>query len=627
MFWRIRVRAIALVFVLAAARPVPARELSWRAVDVRAHLDEAGALHVVERQTMLFSGDWNGGERIFRIGPGQKLSFESITRIAPDGSQVRLSEGDLSAVDRYAWKDAHTLRWRSRLPSDPSFDHTEIVYELAYTLSGTLLARGDGYLLDHDFLFPDRTGPVEKFTLELSLDPAWRPVRNLPSSYSRADLKPGEGFVLRVPLSYAGTGRPAGARRVAGAALRGTLLAGLFAAAVALWLRWRSREKALGRFAALAPADAIDGRWLEANLFNLSPEEAGALWDDKIGAPEVTAVLARLSAEKKIATETDGKKLSMCLLVPRSSLHGYEDELLSALFFGNRTETDTDAIRQHYRSSGFDPASKIKTGLEQKLARHPDFQDASARPSPWPAPVLFLCGIAALVLSVLLGGESPGAAIGRGIAYLVLWGIGSACAYAVGRRSDRSEAAAIGFLWLPVLIVLLALWGYRSPEPASPYLVVSVFLMRLGVLFGVFRLAATRDGPKRIARRKTLASARAFFARELSRPEPRLQDAWFPWIVAFGLSGQADHWFRAHGGARAAGAMGSSSPSSSSSSGSSSGSSSSWTGGGGTFGGAGASATWAAAASGLAAGVSAPSSSGGGGGSGGSSGGGGGGGW
>ena len=434
--------------------------------------------------------------------------------------------------------------------------------------------------------------------------------------------------MLRVPLAYSGAGRPAGVRRVASATLRGILLLALVAAAVALWLRWRAREKALGRFSPLAPADAIDERWLASNLFNLSPEEAGALWDDKIGPPEVTAVLARLSAEKKISTETQGKKLSMRLLVPRSSLHGYEDELLSALFFGGRTETDTDAVRQHYRSSGFDPASKIKAGLEQKLTRHPDFQDrSSGRPSPWPAPLLFLAGVGTLALSVVWGGESPGTAIGQGILYLLLWGIGAACAMAVGRRPDRGESAAVGFLWLPALILAFAFWGYRSGQPHTPLLVAGVFLMRLAIFFAVFQQASSKDGPKRIARRKSLACARAYFARELTRPEPRLQDAWFPWIVAFGLTGQADRWFRAHGGARAAGAVGSSSSSSSSSSGSSSDSSSSWTGGGGSFGGAGASGSWAAAAAGLAGGVSAPSSSGGGGGGGGSSGGGGGGGW
>ncbi|HEY7113112.1 MAG TPA: hypothetical protein VIA45_09300 [Thermoanaerobaculia bacterium] len=612
-----------VVALFAGPKPARARELSWPAIDVRARLDADGALHVVERQTMLFTGDWNGGERVFRVEPGQDLRFESIRRIGADGSAHALTRGDLSEVDQYAWKDRRTLRWRSRKPSDPAFENTELVYELSYTYSRILLKEGSRYVLDHDFLFPDRTGPVEKFSLAIDLDPAWRPASPLPPTFARANVEPGEGFVVHAALDRVAAGTPGAVRRVVGRAARGALLLLLGAAAVLLWLRWRSREEALGRFAPLRSPDAVDAAWLKANVFSLSPEEAGALWDGSIGAPEVTAVLARLAADKKIASEAQGKKLTMRLLVPRGSFHGYEGALISGLFFGNRTETDTDAVKQHYRSSGFDPASKIKPGLETKLAAHPDFQDKSARPPVGPALWLLLAGIAALVLSVVVAGEQPGTAIASGISYAFLAGIGALCAVAVSRRSDRSELASLGFLWLPALLLVLAFWGWSATDSVTPYRVAGVFLLRLSLLVLVFRLAATRDGPKKIARRKALAAGRAFFARELGKPAPALEDAWFPWIVAFGLAGRADRWFRAHGGAAAA----SSGFGSSSSSGSST-ASSSWSGGGGAFGGGGASASWAAAAAGLAAGVSAPSSSGGGGGGGGgSSGGGGGGGW
>jgi uncharacterized membrane protein YgcG len=622
-----RALRMALLLGLAAAGVARARELSWPAIDVRARLDGDGALHVVERQTMRFTGDWNGGERVFRVEPGQDLRFESITRIAPDGSTHPLVLADLSEVDQYAWKDARTLRWRSRRPSDPPFDDTELVYELVYTYSGILVKANGGYTLDHDFLFSDRTGPVEKFTLELTLDPAWRPAGTLPPTFTASNLRPGEGFVRRVALTRVGAGAPGAVRRVVGKTTRGLLFLVLCAFTAALWYRWRARENALGRFAPLRPPESVDAEWLKANVFSLSPEEAGALWDDAIGPPEVTAVLARLAAEKKIATEAQGKKLTMRLLVPRGSFHGYEGELVSALFFSNRTETDTDAVKQHYRSSGFDPAAKIKPGLQAKLAAHPDFQDRSTRPRLWPALWILLLGAAALVLSVVAGGELPGTAIASGIAYLVLAGIGAACAVAVSRRTDRAELVSLGFLWLPLLVLLLAFWGFRAADSVTPWRAAGVFLLRLSLIVLVFRLAATRDGPKRIARRKALAGGRAFFARELGKPSPALEDSWFPWIVAFGLTGEADGWFRAHGSAAAAASSGFGSSSSSSTGSSSASSSSSWSGGGGAFGGAGASASWAAAAAGLAAGVSAPSSSGGGGGGGGSSGGGGGGGW
>jgi hypothetical protein len=75
-------RRLLLVVLLAlAVSPALAKSLDWRTLDVTARLDKDGALHVTERHGMVFDGDWNGGERTFRIGAGQGLHFESITRI------------------------------------------------------------------------------------------------------------------------------------------------------------------------------------------------------------------------------------------------------------------------------------------------------------------------------------------------------------------------------------------------------------------------------------------------------------------------------------------------------------------------------------------------------------------
>ena len=133
-----------LVFLFAPAALWAEKSLYWRAMDVRARLDADGRLHVTERQAMVFTGDWNGGQRDFRVNPGQSLKLEGIWRMDPEtGKRKPLSEGDLSEVDHYGWKDRHTLRWRSRRPSDPPFAGTEIDYEIAYTLSGILLRQGD----------------------------------------------------------------------------------------------------------------------------------------------------------------------------------------------------------------------------------------------------------------------------------------------------------------------------------------------------------------------------------------------------------------------------------------------------------------------------------------------------
>ena len=627
----LRVRTLSLLlFLLTPAGLLAQKVLHWRRLDIAARLDAKGVLHVAERQAIVFTGDWNGGERTFRLEPGQRLRVVGVARQDPDTGRMRaMNEGNLSELDHYALTDAKTLRWRSRLPSDSPFDKTEILYELDYELSGILTREGDTYVLDHDFAFPDRSGAIEAFSLELTFDPAWKPDRPMPARYEQWPLPPGRSVVVRRELKFSGTGKPAAARLGTSRTLRLGLFLLLLGAVLALGGALYRRESALGRFAPLPRPEEINAAWLEKNVFTLRPEEIGALWDETIGAPEVAAVLARLAAEKKIATSAEGKKLTIHLLGPLSKFESYEKDLVEALFFDGRKETDTDAIRAHYKSRGFDPASKIKEGLEERLLSHPDFRDRSPRPWRWPTLLLAVTGIALMVLPTILSGADPGTIIGALISYAILWGIAVVPAYLWQKRIHNFLLPALGFLWLPAVLLYSSFRAIGAGENTTPEMAVGALLLQLAIVNNLFNLAKTRNGPHRIARRKTLVAAREFFARELTSPHPRLEDAWFPYIVAFGLAGGVEKWFHSYGGQQAVAARTSGAASSSRSPSSSESPAGGWTGGGGSFGGAGASASWAAAAGALAAGVSAPSSggSGGGGGGGGSSGGGGGGGW
>jgi uncharacterized membrane protein YgcG len=624
------VRALAFllfVLLLAPAALFAEKALFWRRMDVAARLDAQGVLHVAERQAIVFTGDWNGGERKFRILPGQRLRFIGMSRQDESGQMRPLAQGSLSDLDHYAFADPTTLRWRSRLPSDPPFENTEILYELDYELSGILLKEGGTYILDHDFAFPDRSGRIEAFTLDVSLDPAWKARIPAPSRLERGPLPPGASVVVRVELEHTGGAALSAVRLGTSRGERLGLFLFFFVAVLLLAGAFYRRESGLGRFAPLPPLETVDAPWLEKNIFMLRPEEVGALWDETIGAPEVAAVLARLAAEKKIASSAEGKKLTMRLSVPLSSLEGYEKSLLEALFFNGRQETDTDAVRAHYRSKGFDPASKIKEDLEKRLSVHADFGDRSSRPLRWPTLVLLLLGLASMALAAVFQGADVGAIIGAAITYGILWGIAVIPAYFWQKRMHDFLLPALGFLWLPAAFLYFSYRGIASFAQTVPLFLVGPLLVKLAIVNNLFNVAKTRNGPHRIARRKTLVAAREFFARELKNPRPRLEDRWFPYIVAFGLSSGVERWFRAYGGEQAAVA---SRAAGTASSGGSSSPSGGWTGGGGSFGGAGASASWAAAAGTLAAGVSAPSSGGsggGGGGGGGSSGGGGGGGW
>src|SRR5215470_12074343 len=99
------------LLLLAPAGLLAEKSLHWRRLDVVARVDSAGVLHVAERQAMVFTGDWNGGERTFRLAAGQALHLEGVSRQDANGQMRGLKEGDLSSVDRYAFTDPRTLRW------------------------------------------------------------------------------------------------------------------------------------------------------------------------------------------------------------------------------------------------------------------------------------------------------------------------------------------------------------------------------------------------------------------------------------------------------------------------------------------------------------------------------------
>jgi hypothetical protein len=647
-----RSRAVLLAVLLIAALPLAGQEksLHWSEVAVRARLDAQGTLHVAERQAMVFTGDWNGGYRDFRLGVGHKLRLERLVRIGATGEEIPLVAGDTDAVDHYAWKDAKTLRWRSRLPSDPPFENATLVYELDYTLSGILWESGGLYHLDHNFVFPDREGVIERFTLDLDLDPAWQPAATVPGHLERANLIPGEDVLVRADLKYQGAGAPAGVRMAPLAALRWGLFLAALVAMAWLYFRFRDHEAALGRWAAPAVPPSPDPAWLEENVFSYRAEEVGALWDRKVGPPEVAATLARLVAEGKLASEVVPARKVLGLMrlgndvlrlrrvAPPGSFEGYESRLVDRLFFGGRTEVDTDEIRQHYRSTGFNPASEIKTGLEGRLIGHPELAGKTPAPSRRPTAWMLLAVAVCFVLdgvpdswerALLLALLVPAAC-------LVLYVPGLIAAFAWRDRIERLDPGSLFFLVPGLGIFGVCLGAAFFPElfpQSGGFLLPGFFgclalaLIPVAAMNSLLNNARSRETTETIRRRQTLVAARLWLRRELRHPEPAQQDAWFPYLLAFGLNREVDRWFRAFAGVTKSSGGFSGSPSSYGGSGSGGGG---WTGGGGAFGGAGATSSWAVAASGLASGVPAPSSSGsggGGGGGGGSSGGGGGGGW
>ncbi|MEP7382665.1 MAG: hypothetical protein ABI910_13320, partial [Gemmatimonadota bacterium] len=122
------VSALAPLFLLLAlfarGTSLGAQEktLRWPSIAVEAHLDQDGQLYVKETQAMAFSGDWNGGERRFSVALQQHFEFERMVRVdSASGADVTMVGGDLDRVDGFDLTGSNTVRWRSRLESDPPF--------------------------------------------------------------------------------------------------------------------------------------------------------------------------------------------------------------------------------------------------------------------------------------------------------------------------------------------------------------------------------------------------------------------------------------------------------------------------------------------------------------------------
>jgi len=621
-------RTIALLFLLApVAAPLAARDLSWPRLEVDARLEADGSLSFSETQTMLFDGDWNGGERVFRLESGQRVEVDRMVRIDDDGEEHAMARGDLDVVDHWQWVSSGTLRWRARSPEDPPFAHTTRIYRIEGRYVGILLGSGPSYVLDHDFAFTNRDGVIDRLVVHLALDPAWRVADGTPLDFEAGPLPPGSGYVVRLDLDYVGNGEPGQAtvHRLGWSwTLGGLALLWLFA--LWRWRVWSARDRAVGRFEPLPPPAAIDRAWLEEKIFSVPPEVVGAAWDRRVGPAEVAAMLARLVQQGKIESSIERRKhwfggedvMTMRLKVPRESFSSEEAPLIAGMFpLGD--EIDSEQLRKHYRNRGFDPASKIRAGLERDVKRLRGFNHPI--PSPRAKPTLLLVLAALLLFAVGFVLTRDASAIGI-VGGLLVMAAPVLVLAGVARSWLTAVVVPVAGIAFELLLASAAIAG-AATVPAFPLAGLGgAILLQAALVRSMFNLLATREGPETLARRREMLAARNFLRAELERARPNLEDSWFPWLVAFGLAPQVDRWCSSFGSAITGeiGGMSTMGGSHSTAGG--------WSGGGGAFGGAGATASFAAAVSTMASGVSSGgSSSGGGGGGGGSSGGGGGGGW
>jgi len=630
------------------------RALYWDALTVNARLDADGALHVTERHAMVFHGEWNGGERSFQLRSWQSLRLESFREIDTQTQRpIEWSEGDLDEPGEYELS-GEVLRWRNRRPEDPPFSQAKRIYEITYVLDGVLVPEDGRYLLEHNLAFPERSGIILDFDATLEIDPAWD-AGDLGTQWHEENLAPGESVFAQAALTRVGAGEPSAVAKAtalpsatAFRSLRVGLLIGILAFVLLHVASLLKREQRNGRFQPTVPLDEIDAAWLQKHVFNRPPEVIGAAWDMDTSASEVAALLARLAQQGALKTEVRSSGsgwfsrdiMHMELLCDRDRLAAHERKLIDALFFDGSRTTDTDKIKKHYAKSGFAPAGMIQSAVEAQLPMI--FANRVALPA-WAKVVTvigIIGGVAGFVSTTIWAPDTEPAYMITVLTMLGVYVFGLVFAYLYRLAVHELRGKLIR-----VLIVVAILCGMLAFNLVSgriemiPFAMIGLTLLTMAYLNSIFNMMRSREMLQSLELRRQLVSARLYFERELKSPSPRLQDEWFPYLLAFGLGPHIDKWFKSIAPeatrnlsrATAGGiGVGHASRASSSSSIGSSTASSTWTGGGGTFGGAGATGAWSSAVGTIASGVAKPSSSSGrsgGGGSSRSSGGGGGGGW
>ena len=521
---------VALALFAASLLQAQERTLSWTALDVSAKLDNDGTLWVSERHRMLFDGDWNGGERIFRVEDGQQLALVGMSRVDENGETQPMARatGDGIGLHEYRF-DGRTLRWRARQSFDPPFRNAERVYVIDYALRNVVERNGDAYVLDHDFAFVDRPGPIESFSATLNLDSAWQAPPDFVPRFARTDVPAGESVVLRVELQWTGEGQPAYVaplvppermpaagvvetrpprlpasppRPRASTAVKLIALGAFVLAAVLLMNGFLRREEALGRY---EPPPDVNPGWLEEHLLVHRAEVVGAAWDGVTGPGEVAALIAIMTSEGKIENVSGAPRLR--LLVPRESLSDYERGFVDALFI-NGNEIDPETLRRHYHAVGFRPEKTIAAPLSaaaRKLV-------GSAPASSWAVGCVALA-VAAFVFPIVA------------VAFLLTLAVGAAYR---GTPHGRRMATALPF---PLLLAAVL---HTYINVSLGWLIGSLIAGTL-LLWLALRFASWRESEYELRNLRNFHAARDFLRQRIVLRDPEVDPRWIPYMLAFGL--------------------------------------------------------------------------------------------
>ena len=532
-------------------------------LEIVAHLDNAGLLHVAEDQTVEMRPSVEKLSRDFGIGAGQRIVLTGLWRIDEQGQRVPLAPAKDPKPDEYAFYPTW-IRWTP--PAAAGSDLVTHRYRLEYDLVNAVvpawdLPNGDKaldglhdsfwrpderakrlvpvwreawpgltrrYRLDHDVLFPGRddTGPgMNELHYQLAYDNAWSLVdedRDIGVPTPRVDYR------VRRTLEYRPAGRPPGVNLLM-PALR---MVGFLLCVPLAGIVLRLASAAFGRLMSLGAAPT-DVALFESAAMAEPPEVSAQRLRGDVSAPTFEDLIVRLATERRLSLEVPERtsedeilETRLRLQVEREKLHPYEREVVDALF-GSAREVTPAELRK--RAEPFDGDEAVDAAFARaKLARpRPSFLAKGL------GLLLFFGGVALCVLSLTYQYVE--------VPYALFAGVGA---------GFLLTAIPLPLLLLIVLVLVLGLVPNVPMHPAA-YWGISLLLLA-GYAARRFSIVSRRDDVGR--RYDDLRRAYLWAAGELKKPRPALRDAWLPHLQAYGLSPQIEAWRKRYGGTPAMGA-------------------------------------------------------------------------
>ncbi len=569
------IAAAAALCATACVAPGADWQIDWKHFDIDAHLDDSGAVYVVEQSSVQLAGGMSVLER--KLAPGVDQRIELARFVRKDGETERdLTAGDDRNVDQYEVRNGK-LSWRIKMDDAPDWDHQTLDFRIEYHLRNaiapvwdipagpirldriwtfpnyltrwqqTLAAWRDAahgfdrrYRFDHDIVFPEfpADGPRE-LHYTLRHDEGWSdPNPKAPFGIAT----PESDYRVTVLRDYLRPGWPPAIELWRPAVRVGAILASTLGALL-LWLIYATGEIRERGF--IPPRTTRE--WFTEHIASQRPEVlawiAGAS-----GAPNCFAqFLARLRAAGVLSihsepdpTEKRASKIYLRLSGNESKLRPYEQAVLKELFPAGR-ETDTEKHGAAHAKDGFNPGEV----LEDAVADEFEDQQPARRPKPilWRlmgflTPVLFLGGIALVIVDIFLTGNiellQEGLLIGIGLVFFAV----AAKLLPKPNGGGLTVLVVLGF-------VLLLLAGQISLQfltvlPLGP--VASAGVAALTLWWVATLLAVVRHDTPISPVHKIVGRGNRYVKRELRRTNPALDDAWIPQILALGCARDLVNW-------------------------------------------------------------------------------------